>query len=375
MQSSFSLISCQQDSVGSSPFKAKVVTRSQGEYGLKVVTIKTLNSIDTLDGSIAVVKGNASLDISAASSDVVTSDNPDRLYSHKGESINLDYEVKDGIVIPRNFDSMSMLTAYYHFEKIFTFWQQNFDLSLEKFSKTRIFIDPKIEVNQDGVSASGTLKINAAFIPGPRDFWLFKTSPIEKIPLKMNLGVLAHEFTHSIFDLYFAEKDPSFYDSEDTNSSYILSAINEGLADYFSWVVTGDTDEFNNSLDAFKKNRTLPVEWTIKDVVTKREGSKSSEQGTQQCEGSFYCEGSVLASALYEISFLEGNTPVSVGKIVLTSLSALRDDWIATKKTGKFDHDKLINQIQSRLQINTSESCQIFKNRFNTKTLLEGIEC
>ena len=54
----------------------------------------------------------------------------------------------------------------------------------------------------------------------------------------MNYGVVAQEFGHYIFDRFFANFNPLVYETDIYSNSYKLSAINEGLADFLSYLTT-----------------------------------------------------------------------------------------------------------------------------------------
>jgi hypothetical protein len=328
-----------------------------------------------MDGELAVMKGDAALNLTAEIGEIVTSEDPDSLYSSKGRSVNLDYIVEDGIAIPRNFQSMAMLAIYYHYERIFLFWQENLGLKLSDFGKLRLFMNPRVEAKTANISVSGVIKVNAAFLPGPRDFWFFKTSPLEEVPINMNFGVLAHEFGHAVFDLAFAEKDRNFYEIDEKallldgseEKTTKLSAFNEGLADFFSWMVTGKLTEFGESLAILGKERVMPVKWTLSELEGKPE----------ICTGGFYCKGSLFSSALYEIAKLEGRTAVTVGNAAYAALTDLRADWISAKKGEDFGYYHIVNRIYLRLDDgqNMTEVCRIFKKWFDTAAVKEKIEC
>jgi hypothetical protein len=238
-------------------------------------------------------------------------------------------------------------------------------------------MNPRIEGKSHNATLSAVVKVNAAFLPGPRDFWFFKTSRLEDVPLNMNYGVLAHEFGHAAFDLAFAKKDVTFYEPNpndaDTSATAeekatILSALNEGLADFFSWVVTGKLSEFGESLAILGKERVMPVAWTLSELDDNGDGTI--------CTGGFYCEGSLYSSALYEISKVDGLSAIGVGKGVFAALGDLRDDWEASQKGESFDQSNIINRINARIDGGTNAKvCAIFKKWFDKDTVKEKITC
>ena len=324
---------CSEDSADV-PVKAKIVVSTDSGYKLQEVTFNTLSDPDAMNGDVAKLVGNAILDLNQEK-EVLIGSTPEDVYLNSGEDVRLEYVVKGGVLSPVNFDSMAMLTIYYHYEKTMEFWRDQLGLSWSDFGKRRLFFDPDIGARSSIGSVSNTVKLNAAFLPGVRDFWFFKTSPIEKIPFKMNLGILAHEFSHGIFDYKCAKGDARFYETDVQAAETQLSGINEGVADYFSWMVTGREKEFVESLEEFAKERVLPVTWTSFDLI----------RNPGQCRGEFYCKGSVLASALYEVARDKNVGNVVVGQHVYDALETFSDDWTNHKSDSDFDYYYLLLRI------------------------------
>ena len=347
------------------PYKARILVSTGTGYQMETVTFNTLTNLERMDGSLGKIIGNATLDINQEQ-EVLVGANPDEIYLNIGQDVSLDYTVEDDVIHPLSFDSMAMLSMYYNFEKVLEYWRDNLNLDLADFGKRRLFYDPDIAASSTFGSISGTIKLNAAFLPGVRDFWFFKTSPLEKVPFKMNLAILAHEFSHGVFDYIFAGPDASFYDSESQMASFQLSGINEGVADYNAWMVTGREDEFVESLEQFAKERVLPVSWNSKDLI---------DGGEQICTGSYYCKGSVLASALYEVANQDSFDPIKVGTTVYTAIRNFRTDWQDHKNEDSFDYHYFLIQVINAAA-NTSDKlayCEAFKVRFNDETNLTKV--
>ena len=329
-------LSCRQDKA-KTPLKAKIVISTESGYKLQEVTYNTLTDPDSMNGNHAKIIGNAVLNLDS-DKEVLTGSQPEDVYLKSGNDVFLEYTTKDDVLHPLNFDSMAMLTIYYHYEKTLEFWRDQLSLDLNDFGKRRLFYDPDIGAQSSLGSVTGTVKLNAAFLPGVKDFWFFKTSPIEKIPFKMNLGILAHEFSHGVFDYKFAKGNADFYISTRKESETQLSGMNEGVADYFSWMVTQREQEFVASLEDFAKERVLPVTWTTFDLI----------RNPSQCKGGFYCKGSVLASALYEVAKTKEVGAVVVGNTVYNALEDFRTDWEANKASEEFDYYFLLLRIIAR---------------------------
>ena len=345
---------------GSGPFTAHIIATDGSNYDFRDVTFSTLTNLDNVEGEVTSVLGDAALNADAGIDEFISPNAQDSIYLEKGKRVRLDYLLKDGVVYPKNFDSMAMLAMYYNYEKTVLFWQENLNLDLSAFGLLRMFYAPRVKRQVEGISVEGSIKINAAFLPGPRDFFFFKTSPVENLPINMNFGVMAHEFSHAIFDYQFAEMDATVYETDFEQSQTRLRAVNEGVADYFSYMVTQRVEEFGDSLESLGTYRTLPVSWTISNV------------GSSGCLGGAYCEGSLLASALYEVVVIGKQDPVVVGLHVFNALPLLRTSWLDTRDNDSFDYHYILNDILDQVagaNQDISPYCQAFFKYFDSSDL------
>ncbi len=336
------------------PFRAEILASDRGYYELQTVQFETLIDIRSVSGSLGRVEAGATLDVSSDIDEIIKSEQPDDIYADRGSGLKIDFYTDGGVAIPENFVSMEVLGLYYSYEKTVLFWQSNLGLDLSSSGYPSLYYNPKIRDQTGGSSTEVTLALNAAYLSGVKDFWFFKTSPQEKVPVKMNFGVIAHEFGHYIFDLYFADFDPSAYVTSSFSDDYFLSGLNEGLADFFSYMVTGSVQEYAASLDELDQQRRLPVAWT------------NSTLNSSACVGGFYCNGSVLASALYEIANTAEFDPVQLGSIILEALPAFRSYWEENQGTGSVTLFQFVNQMTELMSADqTQVACPIFAKWFD----------
>lgn len=361
---------CSREEPSGPPFRARIVVPSgvDGKYKLEDVTFDTLTSLNPLEGTVAAMVGGAVVDVSRVA-EVVTGDSS-QIFFDSGSGLKVDYTLDGDVVVPANFDSMVALGAYYYYERVFGYWRDNLGLSLDRFERANLYFAPQIEARSEGGSVSITIKVNAAFLTGARDFLLFRTSRLEQLPLSLNHYVLGHEFGHGIFDLEFANKDPMFYEDAADDASFELSAENEGIADFFGYMVTGSASQIQDSLPIIKDARALPVAWTYSTL------GKVDPCDAATVEGNFYCKGSVLASALYEASKASGMSAVTVGQHVVLALQNYREDWKAHRGESKFDTQYLLNRIIA--EGNATERsvyCTVFRKWFDKSPVQEALEC
>jgi len=359
------LVSCAYPEDDASwPIRAEIVASENGVYQLREVAFQTLTNLQHMRGTIGALQGGASLNVLADIAEIIKSDKPDDIYQERGKPVNLDFLTRDGLVIPKNFKSMEMLGLYYAYERTILYWRDVMGIDFEQNGYPSIYYNPSFTASEQGQKTEVVLALNAAYLSGAKDFWFFKTSRREKIPVKMNYGVVAHEFGHYIFDKFFAEFDSLFYESDFELNSSQLSGINEGISDFLSFLVTESVDEFAASLDELGNFRRMPVAWRLNTL---------EDSG---CEGGFYCKGSLLASALHEIATTTSSSPLEVGEVVLAALPLFRDDWIIHRNTVLFDYDRLLNRlIEVASPSRKDDYCRIFLEWFNTDFFVRRLQC
>lgn len=339
-----------------SNIRAKIVSLGDSGIEYKVAEFRHLTDVRAMDGDIARILGGSVIDYNTSMEDVISGD-PDRIFTRKGSKVQLDYTVVNGVIIAQNQDSLAMLSLYHSFEGIVDFWTTQYDFTYNEIGKFNIHLDPSMSESGISIKLTVTPRLNASYFVGLGDFLLNKTSPHERVPIKMNPAVLAHEFGHKMFDIRFANRDPEFYSTKSSKAQFKLSGMNEGLADFFSWLYVQKTNLYTLSLDVNSmRDRSVPVPWTM----------SSLRADTSVCTGRFYCEGSVLNSALYELSLSPSMSAQMVGNATLRALPKFRSDWKDHKNDKSFDYYYLLNRIVQELPADKQTlACSIFKKRFD----------
>ncbi len=169
-----------------------------------------------------------------------------------------------GVFIPADSVSLQMTTLYYHL-------QEMRKLELKAHSKALISWPRKVGIRVE--STSPKLKFNNAFYNSKYDMLFFVPYNGPDTPVALNGGVIAHELFHAYFaevvsklnEIVGAEKPRNSSDKstreEDAYDQlyieYILKSLNEGLADLWGWLYTGDADFIMASLPNFGHGRSL----------------------------------------------------------------------------------------------------------------------
>jgi hypothetical protein len=207
----------------------------------------------------------------------------------------LRYNMKNGVIVPRDYSTLAMLSAYYQFEQVLGGVESMTGLSedsvFEKLGKLKILFEPSIKIVGDDVESSIILKLNAAY--GDKQFILFRRAALESVPIGLNLQVIAHEFGHALFAISFFKN--STEDCGRFEGEYVIKGMNEGFADVVSWAATGSADVLRNSLN-------------IDEIADLRNFSKVNfdysslleNDGGRKCNGGIYCIGTLFASSVLQ---------------------------------------------------------------------------
>ncbi|MBX3034358.1 MAG: hypothetical protein KF865_10580 [Bdellovibrionaceae bacterium] len=189
----------------------------------------------------------------------------------------------DGVYVPGDFVSQQMGALYAHFEKLSA-------LDREVGAGQVVPWPRSVGVSVRLLKDDGALWTDNSFYDGASDAVLVVATTRRELPLSLNPGVIAHEHFHALFyhlvlrDLLrdglvaqsmagTAHDDPGLSapvpDKEIEKKSEELSgniklqralflkAANEGLADVWGWIYSGQTDFVGRSLPPFKAARDL----------------------------------------------------------------------------------------------------------------------
>ena len=357
------IISCSEEKIPSK-VKAKIVAYNSSGLNYEVVEYKYLTDPLHMDGQIAAIRGGSIINADLTNTDVIHG-NLDKIFLKKGSQVRIDYTVDNGVIHAENFDSLAMLTLYYNIEKIVDFWIEKYNFTFKQIPKFNIHYNPTIQKKDNGITLSLTDRLNAAYFGGIGSILSFKTSSLENLPFNMNPAILSHEFGHKIFDIVFAQEKFDVDSAKSEKALEQLSGINEGWSDYAAWLFVQRVDLFTQSLDVkLFKDRIVPVSWTSSKLL----------DNPEICDGKYYCKGSILASALYELA----NDPVlskeKVTFAVLDAFIAFRDDWKAHRNDDSFDYYYLLNRIVGQLSgPQKTKACTVFQKWFDDETNKEGL--
>jgi hypothetical protein len=349
-------------------------TEEGGSYSLKEILLKGISSLYELSGDFATFYVYPSVQGSK-----ITGTNPKTRFLKAGE-----------LYVPEDTMTQQMTTIYAHLQELAA---MDVEMGAAGVNTWPRDVGVAVRYTMDGAYA-----VNNAFYDGITDSMLVVPYTDENnLPIPVNAGILAHEHFHSLYfklvekkvfsqhlathgqnirqevlgdsaaataDSKKIERFSKTVDSESYHEQF-SRGINEGLADFWAWVYTGDPDFLASSLPSEKTARSLSLSSAPSDFVTaalykhRLENVFSRSDVGEQCLGGrvVYCLGSEYARALKYLGGIvqdgRGLTPrqsrAVVAKAVIAALPLLRDDLLAMKGGDLFEPVKFFAMVQKNL--------------------------
>lgn len=303
----------------------------QGKYSLQVIELKTVNNLSRLSGTAAQF-----LFIPGMTNGKLTGEAPFVHYITNSQ----------GILIPTDRLSVELFSLYAHLEKL-----------REKDARLAIPHSAPMTVGvQVNFQANGKAEFNNAFYSADLKAILVVPYVIsDLLPLSINGGVLAHEYFHSIFDQFvltplgsnlkkgFDATGTRGLDDRAVYRDVLISGINEGLADFWGWAYSGDTDFILHSLnDSRVQNRSLQA----KSLTLMRESELKSSTDTfvtyEYANSYYYVLGTQVAQIFKaysdytakKYSLSNSDARLKVSKTIISALSLFEKKFLDTKDEG-----------------------------------------
>ncbi|MFM6930023.1 MAG: hypothetical protein ACKOX6_16245 [Bdellovibrio sp.] len=318
----------------------------------------------------------------------------------------------DGKYVPANDLSQQLVTVYAHMQKLAQLDDELGAAGINHWPR-----DIGVAVKVVGGMA------NNAFYDGKTDAMLFVPYTNANLPIAANGGILAHEHFHSLFykivvknkglaaeasihdrtqflkSLNAQEDDadnqririvtedvPSPEVEESKVRSYYMTTfvrgLNEGLADFWGWMYSGDPDFIANSLPNEKINRSLKVESGVTLTVAAMEQIRSAASLYTQYDKVRF--GNYLVGLSYNIGtrysrLLKRLTDVAaesrgvdalsmrkeVAKWIVKALPIFREDFSKTSATGYYAPAKFLENMASVIPDMSEKECNFLADSMN----------
>ncbi|MGE5087452.1 MAG: hypothetical protein ACM3MG_14200 [Bacillota bacterium] len=322
----------------------------------------------------------------------------------------------DGKYVPANDLSQQLVTVYAHMQKL-----AQLDDELGAAGVNHWPRDIGVAVKVVGGMT------NNAFYDGKTDAMLFVPYTNANLPIAANGGILAHEHFHSLFYKIVIKNqgltgEASIHDRkqflkalnvEEDNTdnhrvrvvtddvpnpqspqveeskvkSYYMTTfvrgLNEGLADFWGWMYSGDPDFIASSLPSEKLNRSLKVESNITLTVAAMEQVRSAASLYTQYDKVRF--GNYLVGLSYNIGtrysrLLKRFTDIAaesrgvdslsmrkeVAKWIIKTLPVFREDFTKTSATGYYAPAKFLENMASVISDMSEKECNFFADSINS---------
>jgi hypothetical protein len=345
-----------EDDLG--PQVVRVLARQGKEYELRDELLTTLESAREVRGGSGTVRGGGSIVVEETllEGDLAreNSDDVQQSVLVSGDAaITADY-VHDGeVLVPRDYETLLVFTFYRHLERALAFYD---DLGAPRRALQPFTAFFYVRFTTTLAWGAPLVSDNAAYAPLDDAMLLFPSMGLDEgVPLCANEGVVAHELSHGLKhrilhpdtrDLVYADES---WDRVAVNS---YRSDDEGLADFFAAVFTGD----GNFITASVPERDLD-----RDLGVSRQFSTRlyDNLGDDLLSYNPYALGSALASFLWDTAGPAADDRLALARVAVAALEELRDDL-----GPGYRITQLIDLIVRRAPITLSErGCAILQSR------------
>lgn len=376
---------------------------ADGTYKLQHVQLHSFSDPTRLRGSLARILVEPFLGVGG-----VEGDNP----------IGRFIETSGGIFVPADMITLQGTTVYAHQERLHDLDESVGVATLNSIWPATIGIEVNIadpKNKQNNAIYDGHL--NALLIVP----YSFNTA----LPITMNAGVLAHEHFHSIFQSLVLSKLPrpqeakpgidnpeaklalqycgvAAVEDEDHETKrpkrdrdgrdgkvdrpleaaeynlVLLRGLNEGLADYWAWLYTGDANFISHSLRSEDRRRTLdekPAILPSREIV---KHTISSRCLSFDCRVTYAYElGTSYARFLRQLAIAQADgrqdkeARLAIARAIVTSLPLMIEKMEKVYQSEFVETDILMQPLFSQLGKLTEQSCRLYDDFVPTFELTE----
>lgn len=243
----------------------------------------------------------------------------------------------DGIYIPEDYLSAEMLTLYAHFEKLQDFDRESgIDKMIKNWPRQQT-----IAVAAQIISQDGSVMHDNAMYDGKFDAFLFPTYDLSNLPISLNQAIVGHEYFHAIFYQLYSknlEKPEVGTADRDSYHSFLMRGLNEGLADVWGWLYSGDYQFLSRSVPGYDRRNLDNTQRLIKLDIDNIKAQAHNYDTTGA--GDFYYVGTTYAQKLFsatQAAISKGDLTPAVARIKLAkaiskSLVRLSQEYQSLKK-------------------------------------------
>jgi hypothetical protein len=308
----FALLACAPEKPTPVDVVELVYNTGSNKYEPRKVKLKTVTDLVALQGAAAKMVGGTKFVIDDNDPALRQAGNDvnkikDAITKNQGGDVKVGWIESDGALVPADFHSLNLVTAYYNIERAREVYDRIGNSLGPKFGQRVVYYFPEFTENGE------TLKDNAMFMPLLQSFLVLPFEEFQMVPFSINGGVVAHEFSHAVFNFRVFRGSPSpsvelqWMAEIPSSGANLLASLDEGLADLFGTAATCD-DTFGACGAAFV-GKSLPGDETVQRRIdvqhcvnpTHYKSMLEDPYSTFANNNGFqYRIGSVLSSALWK---------------------------------------------------------------------------
>lgn len=303
----------------------------------------------------------------------------------------------DGVFVPTDSQSVEILSLYHHLELLMKFDARVGVLDLNIWPRT-------VAVNTQLVNAKKEQSQDNALYSGVLDAFLFVPYKSKDLPLSVNMGVLGHEHFHSLFYKLVLKKlggafaQTAVQDPHDSSAlakkmglqlkgsanrqltshelyhMLLLRAMNEGLADIWGFLFSGDLTFVSRSIHT-EDSRDLGQQ---ADNIPSAEAWKQQTNGITKFEDGIsdsYTLGRQYAQIVYSVikpalvksqasyTYKTDESRVQIGKSLIQVLKKLQAKAASLAANENLKPSSILEYLSEESALMTTESCQSLKEK------------
>lgn len=311
-----------------------LIQTNQGTFAPKEISVETIGDVVAMQGTAAKMVGGAKIVlnfndpiINATGGNLTEEQIKQVFVKNAGSPPKAAYVEKNGVLWPTDFHTWSMVSMYYNFEQAFKYFQAT-RVPVQEITSPTVYYTPYFAF-ADGNGAEVEQKDNTLFCLPIKAFAILPWDQLQGVPLGMNQGVIAHEYSHWVFDqrVYGGRAFPQALTTWSGQPQInVLKSLDEGLADFHAYgaschsVAGCNTRWIEPSVDKeTADDRDISKPRCIDASLAQAVGSFSNEMFLQQ--GLEYRLGTIIAATLYQTSKRVPDSLDAVEQAVLASYS------------------------------------------------------
>jgi hypothetical protein len=337
------------------PAPVRVMALIQGNRGVyepKEISLTTVRNVVSLEGAAATITGGARIivdfnDPLFRSSSNLTDDQVAAVFiKSRGSPPRASYVERQGVLWPADFHTWNLVSTYYHYEKAFEYFQLA-GVPGEELAGAPVHYFPHFAFYAAQSGTEVVQRDNAFYFSPLRSFILLPFERLQQVPLAMNYGVLAHEYSHRVFNrrVYGGRAFPeAFVRWGNSPALNILKSLDEGLADFHAYAATCHG---SFGCDPRWLEDSVPSAVAdVRDLSATRCMTASLRDGLLGMQNTVfigqeldYRIGTVIAAALYQT----GRATDSMDQVAKSVILAYSDDTPATPGMAQVIQASLLN--------------------------------